>query len=79
MNLYDGWSSFRGNNNLKLIKNKINFMAILFTDYTDAILNDVLIFDFIKTKAPEFVGHSKRDNSCYVLMVHYPITPCELK
>ena len=35
------------------------FMANLFIDYIDAILNDVLIFDVIKSKAPEFVGHSK--------------------
>ena len=33
------------------------FMANLFIDYIDAILNDVLIFDVIKSKAPEFVGH----------------------
>ena len=35
------------------------FIANLFIDYIDAILNDVLIFDVIKNKAPEFVGHSK--------------------
>ena len=35
------------------------FMANLFIDYIDAILNDVLIFDVIKSKAPEFVGHRK--------------------
>ena len=35
------------------------FMAILFIDCIDAILNEALIFDVIKSKAPEFVGHSK--------------------
>ena len=35
------------------------FMANLFIDYIDAILNDILIFDDIKSKAPEFVDHSK--------------------
>ena len=35
------------------------FMANLFIDYIDAILNDVLIFDVLKSKAPEFAGHSK--------------------
>ena len=35
------------------------FMANLLSDYIGAILNDVLIFDVIKSKAPEFVGHSK--------------------
>ena len=62
------------------------FMAILFIAYTCAILNDVLIFDAIKTKAPEFVGHSNvtvsfyaSSYSCHVLMFHYLITPCELK
>ena len=61
-------------------------MALLFIAYTDAILNDVLSFDVIKTKAPEFVGHLKvtvsfnaSSNSCHVLMFHYLITPCELK
>ena len=33
------------------------FMANLFIDYIDAVLNDVLIFDVIRSKAPEFVGH----------------------
>ena len=37
------------------------FVAILFIAYTDAILYDVLIFDVIKSKAAEFVGHSKTD------------------
>ena len=36
-------------------------MAILFIAYTDDILNDILIFDVIKSKAPELVGHSKSD------------------
>ena len=27
--------------------------------YIDTILNDILIFDVIKSKAPDFVGHSK--------------------
>ena len=36
-------------------------MAILFIAYMEAILNDILIFDVIKGKAPEFVGHSKSD------------------
>ena len=35
------------------------FMAIPYIDYIDAILNEALIFDVIKSKAPEFVGHSK--------------------
>ena len=34
-------------------------MAILLIDYIDAILNDALIFDVIKSTAPEFVGHSR--------------------
>ena len=37
------------------------FKAILFNAYIDAILNDILIFDVIKSKAPKFVGHSKSD------------------
>ena len=37
------------------------FIAFLFIAYTDAILYDILIFDVIKSKAPEFVGHSKTD------------------
>ena len=62
------------------------FMANLFIDYIDAILNDVLIFDVIKSKTPEFVGHSKSGwnfnasvKSYQILMSHDFITPCELK
>ena len=59
-------------------------MAILLIDYIEAILNEALIFDVIKGKAPEFVGHSKKAgnfnasrNSYQILMCHYFITPCE--
>ena len=36
-------------------------MAILIIDYIEAILNDAVIFDITKSKAPEFVGRSKSD------------------
>ena len=61
-------------------------MEIPFIVYIDTILNDVLIFDVIKSKAPEFVGHSKSSwqfqcfkNSYHISMCHYSITPCESK
>ena len=47
------------------------FMAILFIAYTCAILNDVLIFDAIKTKAPEFVGHSNVTVSFYASSINW--------
>ena len=34
-------------------------MEVLFIACIDAILNDILIFDVIKSKAMKFVGHSK--------------------
>ena len=56
------------------------FMANLFNDYIDAILNDVLIFDVIKSKGPEFVGHSKSGwkFQCFSKFSSDFITPCEL-
>ena len=33
-------------------------MEVLFIACIDAILNDILIFDVIKSKATKFVGHS---------------------
>ena len=59
-------------------------MAFLFTDCKDAVLNDVLVFDFgvIKSKAPEFAGHFKKwlviSMPCLNIF-HFIITLNELK
>ena len=62
-------------------------MAILFIAYIEAILYDILIFDVIKSKAPEFVSCSKSDCQFqyfkkilpYFSMFQYFNTPGELK
>ena len=58
-------------------------MTILFIVCIDAILNDVLVFEVIKSKAPEFaviqkVSGNASKNSCHVIMLHFIIAPCEL-
>ena len=73
-------------NYLWYLMSSVPFHCNLFIAYTDAIVYDVLIFDVIKSKAPEFVGHLKTDCQFQCLKkfltyfyVIFFITPCELK